>query len=69
MQKSAKLVLLLASLVPLSGCASGTAAIVNNCNIGNTVSVSKHDTLTEQTAQEIDANNKSREAAGCAAKS
>ncbi len=53
----------------LSGCASGIAAIVSNCNVGNAVSVSKKDVLTEQTAQEIDANNASREAAGCAAKS
>jgi hypothetical protein len=36
-----------------------------NCAVGNHVSVSKSDKLTEQTASEIEGNNRSREAGGC----
>lgn len=64
MQRLARLALPLAPLVLLSGCAK-TIVATASCEIGNHVSVSKNDTLTEQTAQEIDANNKSREAGGC----
>lgn len=52
----------------LSGCA--TQGIVfatseNLCQDWRAISVSKHDKITEQTASEIEANNKSRPAWGC----
>ena len=53
--------------IPLSGCASGLAAIVQtNCNVGNRVTVSKADKIVSpETARSILENNASREAAGC----
>lgn len=64
MPKLAKLALLLALPALLSGCAKTIAAIAS-CEIGNPVSVSKNDKLTEKTASDIEANNESRRAAGC----
>lgn len=64
MNKLAKRVPLLASLVLLNGCAKDIV-MTANCAVGNHVYVSKRDVLTEGTAQDIEANNKSREAAGC----
>lgn len=49
----------------LQGCSTPNILMATNCNVGNMVSVSSKDVLTEQTAREIDENNKSRIAAGC----
>lgn len=65
MSKPAKLVLLPALLVLLTACEHGAGIVMVSCEVGNAVSVSKSDRLTEQTASEIEANNRSREAAGC----
>lgn len=68
MPRFARLALLLVLPVLVSGCAKSIAGIATtNCNVGNHVFVSKNDKLTEETAKEIDANNASREAAGCGA--
>lgn len=64
MQKLAKLVLLLVLPVALSGCAQTIVGIAS-CDIGNRVTVSKNDILSERTASEIEGNNRSRDAAGC----
>lgn len=64
MQRFARRALLLVLPVLLAGCSKSIVAIAN-CNVGNMVSVSRKDVLTEQTAREIDENNKSRIAAGC----
>ena len=50
--------------VLLAGCSQSIVATVS-CEVGNHVSVSKNDRLTEQTASDIDANNRSRVAGGC----
>lgn len=69
MQKFARLVLPLAVLMPLCGCAKNGAVIaLTNCNVGNHVLVSKNDKITEETAKDIATNNASREAAGCEAR-
>lgn len=65
MKKLARLVLLLASPALLTGCATPFVVTATNCEVGNRVTVSKHDTLTERTASEIEGNNRSRDAAGC----
>lgn len=48
----------------LCGCAKTVVATIS-CTVGNHISVSKRDVLTEDTAKDIDANNQSRAAAGC----
>lgn len=65
MQKLARLAMPLVLLAPLTGCATPFVVTATNCEVGNRVTVSKHDTLTERTASEIEGNNRSREAAGC----
>lgn len=67
MRKLARLVMPLVLLVPLSGCVPSIVATVS-CTVGNEVSVSKKDVLTEKTASDIEANNESRRVAGCEAK-
>lgn len=52
-------------LACLQGCATPNILLATNCEVGNRVTVSKHDTLTERTASEIEGNNRSRDAAGC----
>jgi hypothetical protein len=66
MKKPGRLVMLLALPALLSACANGAVTVATNCNVGNHVSISKKDVLTEPTAQDIEANNRSREAGGCA---
>lgn len=58
---------MLASLVLLSGCSTGFAVIATDelCRDWRHQDVSKHDTLTQETAQQIEANNLSRPAWGC----
>lgn len=59
---------MLASLALLTGCSTLPVAIVDRaalCQDWRAISVSKHDKMTEQTASEIEANNKSRPAWGC----
>lgn len=69
MRRQTKLVLMLAPLALLTGCVkTGAVTAVTNCAVGNHVTVSKRDVLTEQTAQEIEGNNRSREAGGCSAR-
>jgi hypothetical protein len=68
MPKPMQLAPLLASLALLTGCVNGAAIVTANCSVGNHVTVSKRDVLTEQTAQEIEGNNRSREAGGCSAR-
>lgn len=68
MRKWIKPAALLLPLALLTGCAKNGAVIaLTNCNVGNHVLVSKDDKITEETAKEINANNASREAAGCGA--
>lgn len=68
MRKWIKPAALLLPLALLTGCAKNGAVIaLTNCNVGNHVLVSKNDKITEETAKEINANNASREAAGCGA--
>jgi len=64
MPRLARLALLLALPVALNGCAKTIVGIAS-CDIGNRVTVSKSDILTERTASEIEGNNRSRDAAGC----
>jgi len=64
MKRPTKLGALLVLLAPLAGCSKSIVAIAN-CNVGNIVTVSRQDVLTERTASDIEANNKSRRAAGC----
>lgn len=56
--------MLLAAPVLLTGCVKDIVGIAS-CEVGNHVTISKADRLTEPTAAEIEKNNKSREAAGC----
>lgn len=66
MRRLTRLVLLLAPLALLTGCASLKSIVVTaNCAVGNHVTISRNDKLTEQTASEIEGNNRSREAGGC----
>lgn len=65
MQKLARLALPLALLGPLTGCATPFVVTATNCDVGNLITISKKDVLTERTASDIEANNKSRLAAGC----
>lgn len=64
MKRLARLALPLVLLGLLTGCSQSIVATVS-CEVGNHVTVSKHDTLTERTASDIDANNRSRIAGGC----
>lgn len=66
MKRLAKLAPPLALLGLLTGCSQSIVATVS-CEVGNHVTVSKHDKLTERTASDIDANNRSRIAGGCPA--
>ena len=69
MQKLAKLAVPLACLAALTGCANLKPIVaIANCDVGNHVTISKRDVLTDQTAQEIETNNRSREAGGCRAR-
>lgn len=52
-------------LALLQGCATPNILTATNCEVGNRVTVSKNDKLTERTASEIEGNNRSRDAAGC----
>ena len=72
MSKTKLCVVLLVSLGLQTGCARDFVGIVASeelCRDWRGVSVSKNDKLTEQTASEIEANNKSRPAWGCKEKS
>lgn len=64
MQKLARRVMPLAALVLLTGCVKDIVGIAS-CEVGNHVTISRNDRLTEQTASQIEKNNLSREAAGC----
>lgn len=58
----------LLSLAPLTGCAKSFVGIVASeelCRDWRETSVSKDDKLTEGTASQIEANNKSRPNWGC----
>lgn len=60
--------LMLASPVLFSGCSTLPVVIADSaalCQDWRSISVSKTDKMTEQTASEIEANNKSRQAWGC----
>lgn len=68
MKKVNKFAALLLLLVPLSGCAATPAAIVNAealCRDWLHQDVSKADTLTDRTASNMEASNKSRPNWGC----
>ena len=66
MKRLDRLALPLVLLGLLTGCSQSIVATVS-CEVGNHVTVSKHDKLTERTASDIDANNRSRIAGGCPA--
>lgn len=60
--------MMLAGLALLSGCASLPVVIADRaalCQDWREITISKHDDMTEQTASEIEASNKSRPAWGC----
>jgi len=65
MSRLARLAPPLALLALLTGCAKNSVVTAISCQVGNDVSVSKNDKLTEKTASDIEANNESRRAAGC----
>jgi hypothetical protein len=58
---------MLASLALLAGCSSGIAVIATEelCRDWRRVTVSKNDKLTDGTATQIEASNKSRPNWGC----
>jgi len=64
MSKLAKLAAMLGGLAVLGGCAGQTAVIVS-CDAWKRIMISKHDSLTRGTAEQIEGNNRGREAAGC----
>jgi PBP1b-binding outer membrane lipoprotein LpoB len=67
MRKMKLCAVLLSSLVLLTGCGRTAAGIVSNelCNDWRHATISKKDVLTEETASQIEASNKSRPAWGC----
>src|SRR5262245_29375852 len=67
MSKTLKCASLLSCLVLCSGCESGIAVIATEqlCNDWRRLTISKKDVLTEETASQIEASNKSRPNWGC----